>query len=111
MKIVRVIPIAKGAPREELSYFSKHEILPGSIVSIPVRKKEYPALVIGSQDATFDKALIRSSDFALKKISTILRDNFFSSAFLDTCTEVADYYISNVGAVLNLFTSGTVLKN
>ncbi len=111
MKIVRVIAIAKGAPKGELSYFSKIPVQVGSIVSIPVRKKEYPALVVSISEAGVDRSLIRSSDFALKKISTILREDFFSKKFIESCEKTAEYYVSSVGQVLNTFTSGVILKN
>lgn len=111
MKIVRVIPIAKGAPKGELSYFSKEAIGSGSIVSISIRKKGYKALVTSCGDAVLDRNLIRSSDFALKKISSVLRTEFFSSDFVEASKEVSLYYVSNIGAVLGLFTPSVILKN
>src|SRR3989344_5538344 len=47
MKIIDVIPIAKGIPQEKLSYFTSKDVSVGALVSVPVRKKEI--IVIQSQ--------------------------------------------------------------
>ena len=42
MKIIDVIPIAKGIPQEKLSYFTSKDVYVGALVSVPVRKKKFP---------------------------------------------------------------------
>ena len=42
MKIIDVIPIAKGIPQEKLSYFTSKDVSIGALVSVPVRKKKFP---------------------------------------------------------------------
>ena len=67
MKILEVIPIARGINSDTLSYFSGTDVTVGSIVSVPLRKKNIPALVIGLKDAEESKTEIRKSSFFTKK--------------------------------------------
>ena len=60
MKIVNVIPLAKGIFKEQLSYFTSKEALPGSIVSVPVRGRKINALVVSSEDVSEVKAAIKT---------------------------------------------------
>ncbi|KKQ35496.1 MAG: hypothetical protein US50_C0013G0010 [Candidatus Nomurabacteria bacterium GW2011_GWB1_37_5] len=68
MRILEVIPIAKGLPFESLSYFSLRDVPIGTIVTVSIRKKIVDALVISSEDISASKGSIKASDFKLKKI-------------------------------------------
>lgn len=92
MRIIDVTPLKKGIFTDQLSYFSKVDIKAGSLVSVMVRNKVTPALVLKSTDATKMKSKIRSSDFSLKKIVNILQPNFLLPEFIEAGFEIANFY-------------------
>lgn len=111
MKLATVIPIAKGIFRQELSYFTSKNIEPGTLVTIPVRKKIVPALVVSSQDIKKIKINLRKAEFPLKPIKEIGAKNFLQSEFVEACKEIADYFISPVGAVIKDFLPQAILSS
>lgn len=111
MKIIEVIPIAKGVPQEKLSYFTSKDVSPGALVSAPVRNKIIPAIVSSIQEAKEAKSSIKGSDFSLKPIKSVLSQSFIAPEFLSACKEIAEYYISSTGSVLKDFVPQTVLES
>ncbi len=107
MFIIHVIPIAKGVGKETLTYFSKKDIAPGSVVTVPLRKKEVRALVLQSEDAREAKSGIRSAGHTLKKIVRIEKGMLHTPAFLSACRVAAEYFAGTTGAVLHQFKSFT----
>src|SRR3989344_7073170 len=67
MRILTVIPIAKGITKDTLTYFTKKEVAVGSIVSIPLRKKMVYGLVTGSRSATEIKSELKSLSYKKKE--------------------------------------------
>lgn len=107
MFIIHVIPIAKGVGKETLTYFSKKDIAPGSVVTVPLRKKEVRALVLQSEDAREAKSGIRSAGHTLKKIVRIEKGMLYTPAFLSACKMAAEYFAGTTGSVLHQFKSFT----
>ncbi len=110
MRVITVIPIAKGIFRQELSYFTSKNVSPGMLVSIPVRKKTAPALVIASQEIKKIKSGLKRADFSLKSIKDTGAKNFLRPEFLEACREIADYFVSPVGAVIKDFIPQAILS-
>ncbi len=94
MKIITVIPLAKSAFREDLTYFSAQDITIGSIVGIPMRNKKILGLVVSSEDAQNIKSDIKSMTFNLKKIIDTGEKVLFRKEFLDSAFEVSEYFAS-----------------
>ena len=69
MKIVTVIPLKKGLPKEELTYFTAQEISFGSIVNISVRNKKTLGLVISIENVADTKSSIKDLAFNCRKRS------------------------------------------
>ncbi|MCE9585215.1 hypothetical protein K8Q94_01155 [Candidatus Nomurabacteria bacterium] len=92
MKIVTVIPLAKGAFKEDLTYFTAHEIPNGNIVSIPIRNKNILGLVVSSEEVTGAKGDIKNMSFNLKKITETKEQSVFKKEFLESAFEVSDYF-------------------
>jgi primosomal protein N' len=111
MKIYNVIPITKGISREVLSYFGPDNVTLGSLVSVPLRKRQALALVIGAQDAERAKTEIRRSDFSLKKIGSVKTESFLSESFRKTVTEISDWYAAPLGQVLSVLLPKIVLEH
>jgi len=110
MKIIDVIPIAKGIPQEKLSYFTSKDVSVGALVSVPVRKKEIPAIVSAVSDAKESKINLKSSDFSIKPIKSVISANLITPEFLEACQEIATYYLSALGSVIKDFVPQVILE-
>ncbi|KKT21300.1 MAG: Primosomal protein N [Parcubacteria group bacterium GW2011_GWB1_43_8] len=111
MKIIDVIPIAKGIPQEKLSYFTSKDVSVGALVSVPVKKKEIPAIVSAVSDAKESKTSLKGSDFSIKPVKSVISDNFITPEFLEACKEIAEYYLSTPGSVIKDFVPQAILES
>jgi primosomal protein N' (replication factor Y) len=111
MKILTVIPITKGFFGETLTYFCKDEVAAGALVQVPIRNKPVEALVVKSQPINEVKTALRQSDFAIKKIIKVIAPSAFTSAFLTAANETADYFATNLGAIIKSFTPQIILDS
>ena len=111
MKIIDVIPIAKGIPQEKLSYFTSKDVSVGALVSVPVRKKEIPAIVSAVSDAKESKTSLKGSDFSMKPIKSVISASFITPEFLEACQEIAMYYLSTLGSVIKDFVPQAILES
>jgi len=106
MKIVTVIPLKKGAFREDLTYFTAKDVPDGSIVNIPVRNKKILGLVVSSEDALNAKSGIKDLTFNLKKLDEIKGQSVFQKEFLESIMEVGKYFASRKNtAIVSLIPS------
>lgn len=103
-RIIRVVPIARGIGKEELTYFTLKDVREGCIVSVPIRKKQVPALVIGSEEAVFSRAELRSLPYGLRKISNIKSRALLLPAFVEAAKDTARHFATTTGAVLSALT-------
>jgi len=101
MHVITVAPIKRGIPVDELSYFTSEDIPPGALVTVPLRGRKTPALVIRSTPAENAKAEIKRAEFALKKLDHIHAKHFFRREFVDACTLTANYFATTTGAVIH----------
>ena len=111
MKILEVIPIARGINKDTLSYFSGTDIPIGSIIKVPLRKRVVPALVINAREIEDTKSEIKNSSFALKKIAKVKFTNLLTKNFVDATETTANYYVGTIGAVLNSIIPKTLFEN
>lgn len=103
MKIVTVVPLAKGIFKGNLTYFSTRDLTAGSIVSIALRNKKVLGLVTEAKDAGEAKGEIKSLRFNLKKITEVKTHSIFRTEYLDSIFEAAKYFASNKnGAITSL---------
>ncbi len=109
MKIVNVIPLAKGVFREQLSYFTSRETPSGSIVSVPVRGRRISALVVSSKDVSEEKAAIKASSYTIKKVDFLSAKNFFLPEFIEAAHDAAEYFVATTGEIIRSFTPQAVL--
>ncbi|MFA5095215.1 MAG: hypothetical protein WC447_00940 [Candidatus Paceibacterota bacterium] len=101
MRIVTIIPLQKGAFKENLTYFTAKDIKNGSIVSIPIRSKKILGLVISCQEVLNVKSGIKDMPFKLKKIIEIKKNSIFRNEFLESAFELSSYFVAkkNSGAI------------
>lgn len=95
MKIVTVIPLKKGAWKDNLTYFSSKDIGSGDIVTIAIRNKKILGLVAESEDAIDIKSNIKDLNFNLKKIIEIKESSIFLKEYLDSAIETSAYFAVN----------------
>lgn len=100
MNIVTVIPLAQGVYKEDLSYFTARDIAPGTIVSVPLRKKTVDALVTSVRHLADTKSEIKTSAFTLRKIETIKGPMPFYSEFWRASQDAKTYFLGTSGATL-----------
>jgi len=101
MQIIEVAPISKGIWSESLTYFTKDPITAGSIVSVPIRNKNTPALVIKSTPATDLKSALRQADFKIKKAGHLIQANLLSPGFLSAAKTATTYFGSPLPPILD----------
>lgn len=111
MYIVTVIPIARGIPKASLTYFAKEAPPLGFIITVPVRTREVPALVIKTRDATDEKTMLKSSGYAIKKISRAHPRQIFTEAFLAAAEKTAEFSVQSLGETLLAIIPATILGN
>jgi len=109
MKIVDVIPFNRTLQKGHLSYFTSRDISVGNIVSIEIRKKLTYGLVVEVRDVSKDKETLKKSQFSLRKIKGVLKNNLFNKSFIDSSHVIADQFASSVGSVLQSLTPSKIL--
>ncbi len=95
MKIVTVMPLKKGVWKEDLTYFTAKEIQNGSIVTVPLRKKNILGLVISVEEVSNSKINIKDLAFNLKKVIDVKEQSIFSKEYLDSALDTSRYFASN----------------
>ncbi len=110
MYILTVIPIARGVFAETLSYFSSEDIPLGSIVFVPIRNREVPALVTVVTKASREKAIIKSSDYALRKLSRIKPKKIFTDAFLRAAELTSRAHAEGLGETIKALIPKVILE-
>jgi len=104
MHVVDVIPIAKGVGKEILSYFSAKKVTLGTLVTIPVRKKAIPGIVVALHDVSELKSQLKSSEYTLRNIVSIQKDSPLSPTFMKTCIQMKNYYATTTGMMITAYT-------
>ncbi|MEK7589905.1 MAG: primosomal protein N' [Patescibacteria group bacterium] len=111
MQLINVIPVARNIGMESLTYFSSKPLKEGSVVFVPLRKKEVPAIVLSSQDITDVKTQIRSADFALKKIENKKTQMLLLPEFVTAARSAADYFATTTGSILHSTVPNVIWNN
>ncbi len=111
MKIVNVVPIAKGISQENLSYFTSKNINPGALVTVPLRKKNVPAIVSSVDEIKHLKASLKKTQFALRSVKSIKSSEFLTPEFIESCRKIAKFFISSLGAVIKDLVPQAILEN
>ena len=110
MKIIDVIPITKGLKEETFSYFTSKPVREGTLVNVPSRSRIITALVTSVREAETEKINLKSADFKLRPIKSIVSDNLLSPFFIEGMRETAKYYASPLGQVIRDFLPEAVLS-
>jgi len=109
-KLLKVAPITKGFSKE-LSYFSLKKMKKGDIVSVPIKGRSVPALVLSVKNARDAKAQLRSSSFPLKRISDSKISNLFTPEFIMASQKTARHFFVNTGRVIKELCPQSILED
>jgi len=111
MNIISVIPLKKTILTEPLTYFTKHHLSLGQIVHVPIRKQEVPAVVVRLHDSQDERADIKSSSYALKKISKVTHKHICTPDFVEAIYNEAIYYAFFTPRLFSLLTSSKIIDS
>ncbi len=111
MYIIEVTPFSRSVRSPSLSYFSSQEILPGSIVSVPLRNKTMKGLTISSTPIKDLKTEIKNSQFSLKKIKGVSKNILFTNEFIKAAEETANYFATGTGSIIQAMIPENILEN
>ena len=107
MKIVEVMPFSRGRGKREeggpggtLSYFTKKDAEPGTIVSIPLRGRDILGAVERSFDVREGKEAVRRFPYALKKIKKIWEPGVLDRNFIEMARAAARFFVSTAGEIV-----------
>lgn len=98
--VLAITPLIKiPFDRDQFFYYLSDEKLPaGSLVSVPLFKKNVVGVVIENKNTSFpDKKII------LKKIDKVLEKNFLTAKQLALANYISNYYFVSLGIVLKNF--------
>src|SRR3990172_8031346 len=101
MKIITVIPLARGIFKETLTYFMAADVPLGSVIAVPIRKKTIDALVIKSENLAASKSMIKSSAFSLKKADKVKGVSVLPGKVIRAAFKMRDYFGTNSPSVLS----------
>jgi primosomal protein N' (replication factor Y) len=110
MRILTVIPISRGISKDTLTYFSKEDAAPGSLVSIPIRGRKSFGLVVESAPAEEMKTELKSLSYSIRKIDDIHSQAFVPEDFIAASKKIADYNAASLGATLSALLPKHILE-
>lgn len=110
LRLLKVVPITRGFSKE-LSYFSSKEANEGALVTIPIKTREVPALVVGIGSILENKANIRLSPYPLKKIISIKSPKIFSEPFIRASKNIGHYFIAPLGSIIKELCPQSILED
>lgn len=98
--ILNVAPITRLplSGSQSFSYLHNQKLSPGTLVSIPLFKRNVEGIVTGNRP-DFE----RLGNIKLKKINSVLEENFLDEKQLKLAQFISDYYLSSLGTVLKSF--------
>ncbi len=109
MQIITVAPIVRGALQGTLTYFAKDPVEVGALIMVPVRTREVPALVIEVKQVADVKSSIKTSDYAIRKITRMKPRHVWNKAFLKAALETANFSAQGLGETLLSVTPKAIL--
>ena len=100
MYIVTVHPIQRTAFKETLTYWSPHKFDIGSVIFVPIKNKNYLALVENCVTAQEAKADIKNAEFVTRKIESKKTITAVSPALIKACQNVSREFAYPVGSII-----------
>lgn len=98
--IIDVAPIARLPLHKQqfFSYLHETQIEPGSLVSIPLFRREVPGITLGVRP-DFE----HFGGYELKKVYRVYQEKFLTAEQLKLANKISEYYLTSLGVVLKHF--------
>ncbi len=98
--LIDVIPIARIplSRQQFFSYVFDRPLPAGTLVLIPLFRRNIEGIVLGCRPE-----VEHSGGFQLKKISSVVQENFLTTEQLQLAEKISNYYLSSLGTVLRHF--------
>ncbi|MBI5400958.1 MAG: hypothetical protein HZB12_02495 [Candidatus Yonathbacteria bacterium] len=109
MQIITVAPIVRGVLKDTLTYFSKDDLEIGTVVMVPIRTREIPAIILETSAVSNAKSTLKSSDYAIRKITKAKPRRIWTPAFLRSAEHTANFSAQKFGETLLALTPKTIL--
>ncbi len=100
MFVIQVIPLIKDTKINKLSYFSSTNYEVGTFVQVPIRKKNYNAIIIDARPVSEYKSSLKSAHFTLHKLPEQKSISTIPACLRDTAQKLTEIYPSSVGGIL-----------
>lgn len=100
MFVIEVIPLMKATGLESLTYYSSIEYSLGTIVEVPIRKKQQPAMVVHSEPVSSAKTAVRRATFSLRKLPADTPTTQLSPILIETAKKLQSSVPATLGAIL-----------
>jgi len=110
MYLIRVAPIGRGIFKNDLHYFSSENIPLGALVSVTVRHRIIPGLVLEITAVSDAKTAIKSYPYSIKKIDNVKAKEFLLPEFMELAHETSHYYAGTLGGTLSALVPHTILE-
>ncbi|HFC10887.1 MAG TPA: hypothetical protein ENJ75_01690 [Candidatus Kaiserbacteria bacterium] len=99
MFVIDVIPFARFAPAGALSYRFKEYVRPGTIVSVPLRKKTVPGIVVACTSVRDAKESIKTAPFVLRS-GAVTTTGALPKSYRIALTKTATHHLLPMGVIL-----------
>lgn len=109
MHVVSVVPIVRGTPIEELSYYTVRAVSVGDIVSVSIRNSEQKALVVRVESIEDTKAKLRSQDFTLQKLGAEPPSPLLTDAHITMCKQTALFHAASIGSAIHTLVPASII--
>lgn len=106
MKIITVVPIAKGIPRDELSYFSAKPVSVGMLVTAPFGNRAIKGVVVNQEEVRDLKSSIKERSYSLRNITTIHSESTLAPAIFYATEKTSSFFVARAGAILETMIPG-----
>ncbi len=110
MHCIQVLPILKHTFSEELTYWTSLDFQVGDLIQVELNHRKIYAVVSSIVSLSEAKEFIKSRDFAIKKIHTYTKVDFFSAAFIRAVLQTSTYYVRSFGEVLSEYIPKKILE-
>jgi primosomal protein N' len=100
MFVIEVIPLIRGTKIDSLSYFSSAEYKIGTFLTIPIRGKDYRAVVTEVTTVANNKTSLKNASFTLHKLPEQAPSSTVPQNIQITAERLTKIYPSSIGAIL-----------
>src|SRR3989344_3220280 len=111
VKIIHVVPIGRRTGIETLSYFSTKKFERGSVIRVPLKKKNIPALVVSSEEVETIKSDLKSRSYSMRKIEKGSGRQLMLPAYIKAVEKTAQFFATPMGKTLYYLFPHSILEN